>query len=814
VSHSLPNATQARDSRATRRRELLQNYLAAARDRGPRSLAMAALRHRSLQMRDILALAATGDRFTWTELRQFLATQEPVPLEPDWAAHLAYAVGLQQLQPDDVDVALELYDRVLGDLPANRHRLELRKTYVELLLSQGEAARAQRALRKLGDLRELEDDYLWVDSLNPAVSGSQDTAQEWLLLFQERFTQYGLEAPILSDDDAPTPYDALRAQPSSTVDSGPLISVVMTSYRPNQTLLHSVRSVLGQSWTNLEIVLIDDASPAEYTPVLEQAVALDPARVRLVRQDVNRGTYVARNVALAHVRGEVVTGQDSDDWSHPRRLERQVQPLLADESLTSTVSRAWTMSDQLVNFRPGRTPSRANASSLMFRRSVLDVVGGFDETRKGGDSEFMERLSAATRKTFEVAEPLAIIRIVADSLSRSDFRPGWRHEARRSYVAAYRRWHSSADLTAVGRLPRTPRPFALPPRFAPAPAAQGVLDVVVAADWRRTGTLQSVMLDEVQTLRAAGLRVGVLQLPAPFAPARGRFSDSLEELLTSGDVDEVFLDDKVAVRLLMVRYPPVLQLPPAAEVQLDAQRVVIVAPHPPGAQHATGYVPEDCSDHAEHLFGMRPQWVAQNTTVRETLTGVVPAEELATGDLPGVVNLEAWWTERESFRADRPVIGCHADDAWPADAVRDLCYPADGSVDVRLMGRGLEAGRGSWPPPWVVFPHRYLDPRTFLSSLDFFVPDHRFPSAFAQATVQALAAGCVAVLPPQLEPTFGPAAVYATGDEVIDRVWQLYGDLPAYRAQAAAARAYVAQHFAPERYVARVRGLLEHGAAV
>src|SRR5699024_9010428 len=102
--------------------------------------------------------------------------------------------------------------------------------------------------------------------------------------------------------------------------------------------------------------------------------------------------------------------------------ERQVQPMLEDPSITSTRSRAFTMSEHLVNFRVGQTPSRANVSSLMYRKSVLDLVGGYDHSRKAADSEFMERVGLATTPTVEVAEPLAIIRVVPSSLSRADFR--------------------------------------------------------------------------------------------------------------------------------------------------------------------------------------------------------------------------------------------------------------------------------------------------------------------------------------------------------------------------------------------------------
>ncbi|PYF99406.1 Glycosyl transferase family 2 [Georgenia satyanarayanai] len=808
--------------RETRRHDLLVDYAAVARARGPRATAMTALRQRSVQMRDILSYVATGDQLVWPALRDSLRGGERPALDPVWAANLAYVVGLQNVEAQDTPDAIALYDEVLRELPDNPQRLEQRRTYVELLLRHGDAPRARGALETMPELRELEDDYLWIDTLNPAVCGTTDRAADWLELVQQRFTRHGLEAPTLSPG-APTPLDALRATPEDVVD-GPLVSVVMTTYRPDHTLLHSVRSILGQSWRNLEILLVDDASPEEHADVLQRAVDLAGGRLRLLRQPVNQGTYAARNAALPHVRGEFVTGQDSDDWSHPRRLERQVRPMLEDGAVTSTRSRALTMSEQLVNVRPGQTPSRANVSSLMYRRSVLDVVGGYDHSRMGADSEFMERLSDATAPTLEVAEPLAVVRVVPASLSRGDFGAKWRHEARRSYVSAYRRWHSDADLTRDGHLPREPRPFPLPRRFAPTPPVHDTYDVVFASEWRRFGGPQKSMVEEIKALRAAGMRVGVMQLAATrfISLNAGRHCRPLQDMLNRGDVEEVFLDDDVTARLLVVRYPPVLQFLPHVTPRVRAERLIVLANQAPAERDGSDirYNVDDCRAHAEQLFGRTALWVPQGPTVRGALAPLLPTEELASFDMPGIIDVEEWWTERESWRSDRPVVGRHSRDdpmKWPGDqATVRTVYPTDGSVDVRVMGGGesLVSVLGDVPRSWVVFPHNYMDVRTFLASLDFFVY-YQHPQAydaFGRSTLEAIATGCVAVLPPHLEATFGPAAVYASEEEAATRVRELYADPAAYRARSTAARAYVDEQFGPRRYAGLVASLLEQDA--
>ena len=97
----------------------------------------------------------------------------------------------------------------------------------------------------------------------------------------------------------------------------------MSTFEPDRSFRTAVQSLINQTWQNLEILVIDDCSPAEYDGLLSEVTSLDP-RIELIRMPSNGGTYRIRNEGIRRSRGEFITFQDSDDWAHPERIARQV----------------------------------------------------------------------------------------------------------------------------------------------------------------------------------------------------------------------------------------------------------------------------------------------------------------------------------------------------------------------------------------------------------------------------------------------------------------------------------------------------------
>lgn len=803
----------------------LKLHAAAAREQGPERTALVAIRYGSLQYRDVLAWNATSQQGSWTQLYREIMTGTSLTLDGEWSAELAYTVALQALRPGDREFAVELYLRLwrdggirdLSDEDLLRHA----QTLIEVLIELGRSRLAQEYLNMHPTLRAAEHDYLWLDTLNPFRSNPVADQASWLQGFQNRFAAYGLEPPQITDKYQAVPFERVFVPAMQSAKEGPLVSVIITTFRATERLYHSVHSILAQTWSNLEVILVDDASGPDYANILGEVSSLDP-RIQLVVQSQNTGTYGARNAALQHVTGEFITGQDDDDWSHPQRIEKQIGPLISDEMLPASRSRAVRYSENLISTTVGYEPTRPNASSLMTRHSVLQELGGYDSVRKGADNELESRMAAlGGGSVFEVAEPLALVRLAASSLSRSDFKPNWRHPARVAYRNSYLYWHKTGAVASNPSLPREVRPFSAPLQFRQEIPQNVDYDVVFASDWRVRGIRLRRLLNQVDSLIAEGKKVAILHLDdaMTFFTRAVTHNSEVQHWLNSGVIDEIMLDDVARIRLVIVTSPSLLQFLPEQSARVVVERVAIVL----SEDELAKFQDEDlaatlrAADNASNLFGSQPLWLAQDPRANLVVREVCPRSHLISDGFPSVVPEESCRPARSYFRSNRPVIGTFAQEGrnvWPADStVIEELYPTDGSVEVRILGGARTAlqllKKQSPPAAWLTFSLKQLNLLPFLNSLDFFVfQDVDSTDTANPVPLHAMGAGCVVILPHRWKQLCGDGAVYAEPSGAMGVARELYADPEAYRAQSARAVQYVNDHFSRSRLNAVINGAL------
>lgn len=107
-----------------------------------------------------------------------------------------------------------------------------------------------------------------------------------------------------------------------------LISVITPVYKVEKYLPQCIESILTQTVSDFELLLVDDGSPDGSGAICDRYAARD-ARIRVFHTP-NRGVCAARNLALDHARGKYVYFIDSDDWIEPGRLEQLLEGMTGD----------------------------------------------------------------------------------------------------------------------------------------------------------------------------------------------------------------------------------------------------------------------------------------------------------------------------------------------------------------------------------------------------------------------------------------------------------------------------------------------------
>jgi glycosyltransferase involved in cell wall biosynthesis/GT2 family glycosyltransferase len=184
-----------------------------------------------------------------------------------------------------------------------------------------------------------------------------------------------------------------------------LVSVIIPSFNRTSLLYRAISSAINQTYTNLEIIIIDDGSTEDIKKVVD---SFHDDRIVFLRHDRNKGVSAARNTGIKHSKGEYVAFLDSDDEWYERKIELQLSDLKCkgNEYLVSYCKRE-TYDDEMekvVKYSPpGRDGNRLDdllfecvitAPSVVAKRACFDEVGVFDEQmRFAEDWEMWIRLA-------------------------------------------------------------------------------------------------------------------------------------------------------------------------------------------------------------------------------------------------------------------------------------------------------------------------------------------------------------------------------------------------------------------------------------
>ena len=258
------------------------------------------------------------------------------------------------------------------------------------------------------------------------------------------------------------------------------VSVIIPVFNGEHTIKRALDSVFNQTFSDFEIIVVDDASTDRTVELVAQ---YGSDRLTVIRSAENRGAGAARNRGIEAARGRWIAFLDSDDAWKPEKLARQIELLKQSDQSATACATGYQIEKKgrslVINLN--LTPERfrqdilfgctiSPGSTLLLERYVFDEIGGFDESfRRLEDWDWLLRFSEHHDMVF-VPEPLAEIYLtwnksvpasgdgdpVLDGIRRMDKK----HSARLGSLRKRLQLKSSLFIEHAAALHRNSKPLA------------------------------------------------------------------------------------------------------------------------------------------------------------------------------------------------------------------------------------------------------------------------------------------------------------------------------------------------------------------
>jgi glycosyltransferase involved in cell wall biosynthesis len=228
----------------------------------------------------------------------------------------------------------------------------------------------------------------------------------------------------------------------------PIVTVIIPCYNMERYLAQTLDSVTGQTYENLQILVVDDGSKDGTAAIAREYEGRD-ARVKLLSQS-NRGASAARNLGLDHASGKYIAFTDGDDWWDLRKIEKHVAHLERYPGVGGSYSATQfvTLDGRMLHCRYPKTKNLSdyylycrnpitNGSTPVFRREVFDEHR-FDENQpRNNDVDCWLRICFTPPRRWKlegINEALTFYRVTPGSLS---------DKLDKHYDACLRTWQKS-----------------------------------------------------------------------------------------------------------------------------------------------------------------------------------------------------------------------------------------------------------------------------------------------------------------------------------------------------------------------------------
>ena len=209
-----------------------------------------------------------------------------------------------------------------------------------------------------------------------------------------------------------------------------LVSIITPAYRAASYVGEAIQSVLAQTYSSWEMLIVDDCSPDDTRAVVKEWCARD-SRIKLICQEKNGGPAAARNAALEAAQGRWIAFLDSDDVWMPEKLERQLKFHERVKAKISFTEFRRISADGINVGRLIKVPGRLGYQQLLGNTAIVTSTVLIDRALTGkfamrrtyyDDFACWLQLLKAGGQAFGLHEDLLRYRVVGNSVSRNKSR--------------------------------------------------------------------------------------------------------------------------------------------------------------------------------------------------------------------------------------------------------------------------------------------------------------------------------------------------------------------------------------------------------
>jgi teichuronic acid biosynthesis glycosyltransferase TuaG len=207
----------------------------------------------------------------------------------------------------------------------------------------------------------------------------------------------------------------------------PLVSIITPVFNRSSTLNDNIKSVLSQTYSNWEMILVDDCSKDDSVEIIEGFLRSD-ARIKLIKLTENSGAAVARNRAIEAAKGRFIAFLDSDDLWKASKLQTQVDFALKTKVALTHTAYEWMDGAGDPMGKIIKSPSRLDYKAMLKSNYIgcltamydVEIIGEkvyMPEVAKRQDYALWLKILRAGHTARFIDEPLAYYRVGHDSLS-------------------------------------------------------------------------------------------------------------------------------------------------------------------------------------------------------------------------------------------------------------------------------------------------------------------------------------------------------------------------------------------------------------